>query len=172
MKTPLLYSIVPIAPSKTTTCCGSSSRVINGFSGNRSLCFSRSARAGAANRVVLRFWMVDNHSGRRLLRHQLKRFGELHAERFLCREKPEDRNVVIEVRTGAIAPGVPFPRFESKFVLNALMRPLSDCFCRFHRQSVGVERLGVLVLRLQLLESSGGFGANGNDLQRQDIDVA
>src|SRR3979411_1317896 len=107
MNTPLLYSIVPIAPSKTMTCCGSRSRAMSGFSGNGGLRFSRSAGAGATNCVVLRLGMMDDHRGSRLFRQQLECLGEVHAKRFLCGKELEHGGVVVKIRTGTVPPRVP-----------------------------------------------------------------
>src|SRR6266496_3151611 len=104
MNTPLLYSIVPIAPSKTMTCCGSSSRVISGFSGNGSLRLTGNAGARAANGVVLGVGMMDDHCCSRLLGQELKCLGELHPQRFPGGEKLEDGDVIIQVGTRTVAP--------------------------------------------------------------------
>src|SRR6266550_3283882 len=106
MNTPLLYSCVPIAPSKTMTCCGSSRRAINGLSGNGRLRFCRSSFAAATNCVVLGLWMVDDHGRRRLLGEKLERLGEIHTERFLRGKELEHRGVVVEIGARAISPRV------------------------------------------------------------------
>src|SRR5438270_4341502 len=126
MKTPLLYSIVPIAPSKTTTCSGSMSRAIRAFSGNCGLGFIRRARAGTAHCVVLCFRMMDDDGCRRLLGRQLKSFGEIHAECFLRWQKLEDGGVVVEIRTRAVSPRVPFAGVDAQLFLDTAMRPLGD----------------------------------------------
>src|SRR2546423_499768 len=105
--------MVPIAPSKTTTCSGSSSRAINAFSGNCRLRFGRSTRAGTAHGVVFRFRMMDDQGGCGLLGHQLKCLRQIHAECFPGREKPEDRGMVVQIGTRSVPPRVTFARFEA-----------------------------------------------------------
>src|SRR6476469_6668479 len=101
MNTPLLYNCVPIAPSKTMTWSGSSSRAISGFSGNCRLRLGRCIGGRTAHRVVLGFGVVDDHRGRRLLGKKLERLGEIHPQRFLRRKKLEHDSVVVEIRTRA-----------------------------------------------------------------------
>src|SRR6267143_4197399 len=117
MNTPLLYSWVPIAPSKTMTCSGSSSRAISALSGNRHLRFRRSTRCGAAHGVVFGFGMVNYHRGCGLLRQKLKRFGELHAKGLLRGKQLEHRCVVVEIRTRPVAPCVAFAARHPKLLL-------------------------------------------------------
>src|SRR5512145_2501267 len=62
-----------------------------------------------AHRVVLGLWMMRDDGDRRLLGHELVRYRELHAERLTRREETEDDLVILEVRAGAVAPGVAFP---------------------------------------------------------------
>src|SRR5712671_4006862 len=98
--------MVPIAPSKTMTWCGSRRRAISGFSGNCGLCFRRGTGRRSAHCIVVRFRMVDYHGGGRLLGEELESFGEVHSECFLGGEELEHRSVVIEIGTRTIAPGV------------------------------------------------------------------
>src|SRR6476620_5524276 len=106
MNTPLLYSCVPMAPSKTMTCCGSSRRAINGLSGNGCLRFRRGVRGRAAHRVVLGLRMVDDHRGRRLLRQKLERLSEIHAEGFFRGKELEHRGVIVEIGACPVSPRV------------------------------------------------------------------
>src|SRR5215210_9128655 len=121
MNTPLLYSCVPIAPSKTMTCSGSSSRAISGFSSNCSLRLARGAGSRASHRVILGFGVMNDHCRRRLLGEKLERFSQIHPERFLRRQKPEHRGVVVEVGTGAVAPRIPLSTRNSQLFLYAAM---------------------------------------------------
>src|SRR6266404_1439188 len=136
MNTPLLYSIVPIAPSKTMTCCGSRSRAISGFSGNGCLRFTRSACAGAAHRVVLGFRMMDDHRCRRLLGEKLERFSEIHAERFLRGKKLENCRMIVEIGTGTIAPGISLSAWHAKLLPDAPVRPLGNSFRGLDREAM------------------------------------
>src|SRR6267378_3469552 len=154
------------------TWCGSRRRAISGFSGNCGLCFRCGTGRRSAHCVVVRFGMVDYHGGGRLFGEELEGFSEVHSKCFLGGKKLEHSSVVVEIRTRTIAPGVALTRLETQLLLDLPMRPLRDCFGRFYREAVRVERFGVLVLPLQLLESGGGFLAHGHDLKRQYVDVA
>src|ERR1700681_1874231 len=131
MNTPLLYNCVPIAPSKTTTCCGSRSLVISGFSGNGGLCFRGSARRGAAHGGVLRFGVVNYDRGGRLFREELERLREVHAQCFLRWKELEYRGVIVEIRARAVAPRISLSARHAQLVLDPAMRPLRHRFGGF-----------------------------------------
>src|SRR5450756_2805505 len=116
--------------------------------------------------------MMDDDRRRRLLRKNLERFREIHAERFPRWEELEDGSVIVEISTRAVAPRVPLPARHSHLLLDAPMRPLRHRLGCFHRQAVRVERFGVLVLRLQLLESLRRFLAHGYDCLLYTSDAA
>src|SRR5512132_3175597 len=118
--------MVPIAPSNTMTWCGSRRRAISGFSGNCRLRFRRGG--GATYRVVLRFRMMNDHRGGRLLRQNLECLGKVHPEGFPGGKKPEDCGVIVEIRTRAISPGVALSARQSQLRLDSPMRPLGHRF--------------------------------------------
>src|ERR1700704_6608376 len=128
MNTPLLYSWVPIAPSKPMTFCGSSRRAINGLSGNCRLRFRRRVGCRAAHRVVLRLRMMDDHRSGGLLGQELKRLGEIHPKRFLRRKKLEHRCMVVEVGARTVAPRIALATGDAELLLDAEVRPLGDSF--------------------------------------------
>src|SRR3954466_16117793 len=122
--------MVPIAPSKTMTWSGSSSRAISGFSGNGRLRFGCSIGRGPANGVVLRFRMVNDDRGCRLFGHELECFRQLHPEGFGCRQQLEDRRVVIEIGTSAVAPRVALAAGNSELLLDLPVCPFRDGLSR------------------------------------------
>src|SRR5881628_168226 len=115
--------MVPIAPSKTTTCCGSSSRSTSGLSGNGLL-----LRRGTAHCVVLRFRVVDDDRRRRLFGHQLEGLGKIHSQRFLRRQKLEHRSVIVQIGTRAVTPRVALTTIHADLVLYSAMRPFGYRF--------------------------------------------
>src|ERR1700694_4468137 len=172
MNTPLLYSCVPIAPSKTMTCSGSRSRAISGLSGNCHLRFGDGTGCGTAHGVVPGFRMVDYDRRRRLLRQQLERFGEVHPKRFFRGKELEHRCVVVEIRTRSVAPRITLSTRYGELLLNSTMRPFGDGFRGFDGQPVRIEGFAVLVLCLKLLEPLARFLSHRHDLKWHDIDVA
>src|SRR5690348_11861581 len=110
MKTPRWYSIVPIAPSKRTMRSGSTSRLRREFcvilseAKDRLLTHRECGWLAALRRltphgVVLRLRVVHDDCGRALLRQELERARQLHPELTLGGEQPEDRGMIVEVRT-------------------------------------------------------------------------
>src|SRR6187431_1744496 len=120
MNTPLAYSIVPIAPSNSTSASGSTRRasagevmsasgetMVRGCAGAGTRWSDSRALRCRAHGVVLGLRVMHDHGGGALLRDQLERRGELHAERLLGGEQLEQLRVVLEVRARAVAPRVP-----------------------------------------------------------------
>src|SRR6266567_9225367 len=132
MKTPLLYSIVPIAPSKTMMRSGSRRR-------------SRRDIRLSPHRVILRLRMMHDDGRRALLRDELERAGQLHSELALGGQELEHLRVVIQIRTRAIAPRVALsaPCGHTQIVPQLAVCPFGDCFGGLHRETVSVVRLGV-----------------------------
>src|SRR6185503_16181935 len=200
MNTPLLYSMVPMAPSKTTMAEGSRRRSMFTAchpperSEWRICSYERRSQAqildsfaalgreddhcGALlrppHRIVLRLWMMHDDRRGALLGDQLKRARELHAELALGRQNLEQLGVILEVRTRTIAPRIPLAltRRHAQIVAELAMQPLGDCLSGFNAQAVHVKRFGVLVRALQRLEALVRFVADGDDLERDDVDVA
>src|SRR4051812_9820856 len=93
MKTPLLYSMVPIAPSKTTIEFGSRRRSM--FTSSR-----------PAHRVVFRLRVMHDDRRRALFRDQLEGTRQLHAELALRGKDSKQLRVVLQVRAGTVTPRV------------------------------------------------------------------
>src|SRR5215210_3490282 len=128
--------MVPIAPSKTMTWCGSRSRAISGFSGNGGLRLGRSAGGGSAHRVVLRFGVMNDHGSCRLLGKQLEGLGEVHPQRLLGGKELEDGGVVVEIGTRAVSPRISLSAWDAELLLDAAMRPFGNSLRGFDGQTV------------------------------------
>ena len=97
--------------------------------------------------------MDDDRRGA-LLGNELEGARQLHAELALGRQDLEQLRVILEVRAGAVAPRVALALTgrHAQLVANLAMHPLGDRFRRLDGEAVDVERFGVFVRRLQLLE--------------------
>src|SRR6478752_4403114 len=126
MNTPRLYSIVPIAPSKTT---------IESGSRRRSIVVTRSA----SHRVVLRLRMMHDDRRRALLGDQLEGARQFHTELAFRRQNLEQLRVVLEVRAGPVTPRVAFAlsRRHPELVTRATVHPLGDRLRRLDGEPVG-----------------------------------
>src|SRR5437763_580488 len=160
MNTPLLYSIVPIAPSKTTMDAGSRRRW--------------SLALSAPDGIVLGLWMVHDDRRRALFRHELERARELHAQLALGRKNLEELPVVLQVGAGAVAPRVALALSggNAKLVARMAVRPFGDGFGGLHRDAVHIERFGVFAVRLKLLEQLARGVPDGHHLKYGDVDIA
>src|SRR5512144_2008316 len=112
MNTPLAYSIVPIAPSNSTSASGSTRRASAGevmsASGETTMrCSHAGALGGGAHGGVLGLRVMHDHGGGALLGDELVRRGQLHAERLLGRQEREQLRVILEVGARAVSPRVP-----------------------------------------------------------------
>src|SRR5665647_46691 len=145
MKTPLAYSIVPMAPSKRTSdsgsmrrckavvvicrpeqsegpaCCSRGEVQVLRCAQDDSCCFPNfcsrpldpdsccypldpDTLARRSYRIVLRLWMVHVNRRRALLRNELKRRRQLHAQLRFGGQELEELLVIFQVRTGAQSP--------------------------------------------------------------------
>src|SRR5207302_8940847 len=109
-----------------------------------------------------------------LLRNQLVRRRQLHAELALHRQDLEERAVILEVGAGAIAPRIPLAaaRGNSELVTDATMAPLGDRFRRLDGETVGVVRFAVFPGCLESLESARRFVSDRHDLEAHHVHVA
>ena len=80
--------------------------------------------------------------------------------------------MIVEIRTRAVTPRVALAGVDAELLPDASVRPLRHCLGRFDREPMRVERFGVFVLGLELLKLLRCFAANGDDLERNHIDVA
>src|SRR5215211_4279657 len=113
MNTPLAYSIVPIAPSNSTSALGSTRRARAGEvmrASGESMVRRSDAGArpfgGGTHGVVLGLRVMDDHGGGALLGDELVRRCEFHAERLLGGEELEELRVILQVGTRAVPPRV------------------------------------------------------------------
>src|SRR6185436_5868284 len=127
----------------------------------------------SAHRVVLRLRVMHDDGGRALLGNKLECAGQLHAELAFCRENPEQLRVILEVWTRTVAPRVAFALAgrNAEIMTQLAMHPFGNGFGGFHRESVQVERFGVLVRVLKRLETLRRNIADRHDLEPDDIDV-
>src|SRR5688572_28335491 len=145
MNTPFAYSIVPIAPSKSTSEFGSVRRARAGevMSGSGGTTYEDRSDARAfcgAHGVVFGLRVMHENGGGALLGHQLEGARELHPELLLGRKNPEERRVILEVGTRAVAPGVALaavPR-DAELAAYSPVHPLRDRFRGFDGEAVRV----------------------------------
>src|SRR4051794_22427194 len=139
MNTPLAYSIVPIAPSNSTSESGSTRRASAGevMSASSAECGMRSAGCGTrrsdscalrcrAHGVVLGLRVMHDHGGGALLGNELERRRELHAERLLGGKELEQLRVILEIGARAIAPRVPLATSarDAELAADSAVQPL------------------------------------------------
>ena len=127
-----------------------------------------------AHGVVLRLRMVHDHRRRALLGDELERGRQLHSERLFRRQQLEELRVILEIRTRAVAPRVALAATagDPELATDAAMQPFRHRFRALDRESVLIERLAVLAGRLLPLEPARRLVADGDDLERHDVDVA
>src|SRR6476660_6591782 len=95
--------------------------------------------------------MVDDDRGRRLLRDELVRRGELDAELGRRREQPQHQLVLLEVGAGGVAPRVAAAaaRFEPELGQDAAVDVLGEALGGLDREAVREVGLAVLARRLE-----------------------
>src|SRR3954468_13822530 len=176
MKTPLPYSIVPIAPSNSTIRDGSRSSPssldfasdIRGLPPSRPLALSTSF---GPDRIVLRLRMMRHEGRRALFGNQLKRLTQGHPELLLRGQQTEHDLVIVEIRARGIPPRVALAaaRRNSQLGLLVAMHPLRHRFGRLDGEAVREVRLGVFVGALKLREPLIRLRSDRHDLQRGDV---
>src|SRR3954469_19792616 len=164
MNTPLAYSIVPIAPSNSTSDSGSVRRasagvVIEVSGGTTNECRSDACALCSAHGVVLGLRVVHDDRRGTLLGHQLERARELHAERFLGGKDLEQRCVALEIRARTVAPRIALaaPARDAELTADPPVHPLGDRFGRLDRETMRVQPFAVFTRRLHGFEPARGL---------------
>src|SRR5690348_18437306 len=98
--------------------------------------------------------MMDDDRRRALLGNELEGARQFHAQSPLGGQQLEERRMILEIRTRAIAPRVALATAagNSQLVLDAPVQPLGERLGRLHREPVQIKRFRVLAGVLQLLE--------------------
>src|SRR3954452_23068079 len=136
---------------------------------------------------VLGFRVVHDDCVCRLLRYQLERLRQSHADPLRVQQL-DNLGAVLEVRTGRITEGVARPAVtlmceqvgelrrvlgrESEVFTDALVPVLRERFGELHGQAVQVQVVTVGVASEQLCSDLAHLGADSHQLERDDVYLA
>src|SRR4051812_6374262 len=107
---------------------GPSTSALRAFARDDTKAGARDDRSCPPHGVVLRLGMMHDDRRGALLRDELERARELHAELALRRQDLEELRVILEIGTGAVAPGIALAlsRRDAKIMTKFPMHPLGD----------------------------------------------
>src|SRR3954471_10832343 len=136
---------------------------------------------------VLGFRVMHDDRVRRLLRDELERLRQRHADPLRVQQL-DNLGAVLEVRTGRITEGVARPAVtlmceqvgelrrvlgrEAELFTDALVPVLRERFGELHGQPVQLQVVTVGVASEQFCSDLGHLGADSNQLERDDIYLA